>query len=171
MKVTGYQLREAIKRWELRRDTASSQFNESLFVFEAEKKDSPDVLMEIFVQADRAVAQLQTAQNEYNLKITVSGPGFLGGMTLCEAIKRVGGAGRSEKMWRVATSDKGRDRYQSRETSRSKDQEYARRVLSVKETMKRASDAAVFAGNLRAAIAEGNTNTLDIGWLKPDLFE
>ena len=171
MKTNGYQIREAIKRWELRRETASTQFAESLFAFpeERESRETPDDLMNVFLKAEQSIGQLQTAQTRYNLEVKVRSTSF--DMTLCEAVKRIGGAGRAEKMWRTATSDKGRDRYQSREMSRSKDEIYAVRVLSVKETMKRAGDAAVFAGSLRAAIAEGNTRIIDIEGLDSKLFE
>jgi len=160
MLVTGYDLREALKRWTLRKDTASRQFNNTIFAFDDENKPSPTSVAQDFTKADCAVALLQEAQQRYNLavQITVKGQS----MSLAMAVKSIGGAGRLEKMWRFATTDTGRDRYSIRETTRRADDIVARRVISPEECMEKADAAARFASALRSAVASANGNKLPI---------
>src|SRR5579885_1022293 len=104
MKVTGYQIREAIRKQELQRDTVISQFNASLFKFEGEEKLSPDDVAKMFTQAEQAIANLQTGLARYNLYVVIDVLGDK--MTLAEGVKRLGGAGRLEKLWREAATAK-----------------------------------------------------------------
>lgn len=170
MKVTGYLLREAIRKWELRRDSAANMFNESLHKFDGEDKLSPDEVSARFTNAEESVSKLQEAQARYNLLVKVSVQNR--NITLLEAVKRIGGAGRSEKMWRTATSPK-KDPYSYRDnTERDNSKERAKSVLSTEEREDRAHKAAAFAGIVRAAIATGNGTEVDsevIG-LSPDLL-
>lgn len=94
-------------------------------------------------------------------------------MTLAEAVKMVGGAGRAEKMWKSHAINTGRESYSRIESSRPKDSEFAKRSVSVKECLKNANESAKFAGALRAAIAEGNSTKVDVASinLDPKLFE
>jgi len=39
--TTGYQIREAINRWSLRKTTIYKQFNESIWAFAGEEKQKP----------------------------------------------------------------------------------------------------------------------------------
>lgn len=164
--ITGFALREAIKRWEMVRETASKQWSNSLFIFESSEKVSPDDLMKSYKDAERAVAALQTAQARYNINVKVKV--LAEEMTLAEAVKLVGGAGRMEKMWKSHAAETGTDRYSRVEMTRSKEQEYAKRSVSVKDCLKRATEAAKFAGAIRAAIAEGNSTKVDIASLNLD---
>jgi hypothetical protein len=159
MQVTGFTIREAIKRWEMIRDAASKQWNDSLFVFEKEDNISPDDIMKTYTNAERAVASLQTAQARFNIQTKVKV--LVEEMTLAEAVKLLGGAGRAEKMWKSHATNTGRDRYSSRDNSRSKEAEYAKRSISTKDCLSRATAAAKFAGALRASIAEGNSAKID----------
>ena len=170
MKVTGYTLREAIKRWELRRDTAATQFTKALNKFDGEIKASPDDVMKDFNRAEDALSSLQTAQAAYNLANRVQVQAKV--MTLGEAVKRIGGAGRAEKMWRVAAAGK-KDRYGSNdaETVRNKDEIRAIAVVSTNHAMTCAHEAAKFASALREAIGVGNAQALEIESLFPALFE
>lgn len=177
MKITGYMLREAIKQHELRRDTAARAFDGSLKVFPDEEKDSPSTIVEQFLAAETAVAQLQVAQMRYNLAVMVevTGPGPYAGdkvsMTLAEAIKRVGGEGRVEKMWRSATGPK-KDRYSGYDNDEIDPTRIrARAVLKASEAVKLASVAGKRAGALRAAIATANAREVEIESLSPTLFE
>lgn len=175
MKITGYMLREAIKQHELRRDTAARAFDGSLKVFPDEEKDSPSTIVEQFLAAETAVAQLQVAQMRYNLAVTVevTGQGTYAGdkMTLAEAIKRVGGEGRVEKMWRSATGPK-KDRYGGYDNDEIDPTHIrARVVLKASEAVKLASVAGKRAGALRAAIATANAREVEIESLSPTLFE
>lgn len=176
MKVTGYLLREAIKQHELRRDAASMAFDGSLKAFPNDEKPKPQELVEQFLASELAIAQLQVAQMRYNLAVTVevTGQGTYAGdkMTLAEAIKRVGGQGRSEKMWRSATGGK-KDRYASSygEDEIDPSRVRAKATITVNEAVKLASQAGKRAGAMRAAIATANAKEVEIEDLSPALFE
>jgi len=58
MQISGYQIREAIKRWELRRSTSDSQWQDSFFKFKDENKIHPEELMQVYLKADESVAKL-----------------------------------------------------------------------------------------------------------------
>lgn len=162
--VNGFLLREAIRRWELRRDTAATQFESSVSKFEDEEKASPDELAKEFVTAETAIGKLQAIQTAYNLYVTIAVGDTR--MTLCEAVKRLGGAGRLDKMWRVLCGEK-KDKYDLRnEMTRRADEVRAVRVVSVREAMSRASAAAKFASTLRAAIAKGNGEDVALSGLE-----
>lgn len=53
MNVTGYLLREAIRRHELRRDTAARQFEDGILRFPDEDKLSPDDAARAFLEAEQ----------------------------------------------------------------------------------------------------------------------
>lgn len=166
MNVTGFMLRQAIKRWELRRDTAAGMFDDSLMKFEGDDKLTPDEVARNFEEAETAIGQLQTAQARYNLAVTGKVNGVE--MTLCEMIKRVGGAGRKEKMWRVATGVK-KDRYALRdEMTRKTDEVRAQRTISVKDIISRANAAGSLKTAFVSAIAKGNITELPIEKLQLD---
>jgi len=170
MKVTGYKLREAIRRWELRRKATASQFDDSLHAFEGDEKITPTGVIKTFERSDRAIAELQTAQARYNLVVTAR----LGDeeLTLCELVKLVGGAGRVEKMWRSAALIK-KDRYSYRgdELTRDPNEVRAKRTISHAEATQMAIRAAKKAGDIRAGIATANATEVEIEGLSADLFE
>lgn len=161
MKVTGYQLREAIRRHELTRDTAYNMFQKVQHVFEGEKKVHPREVMQDFLRAEEAVVKLQEAQQKYNLEVSVDVQGQK--LTLCSAVKRLGGAGRAEKMWRDAVCEK-KERYGSsyQQLERQEGTIVAQKVLGYEETLTAANKAAGYAGALRAAVALGNSTVVDI---------
>ena len=155
MKVNGYQIREAIKRWLLQRDTLAKQFNENLYAFEDEQKPSPLEVMRQFDKADRSMARLEEVQQLYNQHVRCDVQGESETLALC--VKLVGGAGRRSKMWRDAGPGKP-DRYSYRDErrERSRDTDYANRQVSVDECVSYATEAAKYASALRNAIAKGN---------------
>lgn len=169
MVVTGYRLRHAIKRLEQRRNVAVRQFKDSMYVFEGERKPSPADCMAQFRACEEKMAALQVAQATYNLAVVVEVLGRT--MTLHEAVKRVGGAGRAEKLWREVADEEHGYGYYSNVRARSTDQEYAERVIPVNECLDRADEAAQLANALREAIAMGNAQELEIAGLEPSLFE
>lgn len=169
MLVTGYKLQHTLRELKSQRDIAASQFSESLFAFPDENKATPTALMDAFNSAEEKLAALETAQQRYNQSVEVTVLGRK--MSLSQAIKRVGGAGRAEKMWRTCASDKGRDRYSSRDMTRNKDEERATRQISVEDAMQKAKEAGRFASALRAAIAEANSTKIEIEGLDAALFE
>lgn len=169
MLVTGYALREAIKQWELRKDAANRIFDDSLKVFPGEVKTHPEVLIKQYLAAEVAIAQLQTAQAQYNLLVTFDFEGRL--ITLCEAVKSLGGYSRVEKLWRTASGGGKKDRYYGG-TSDERDptKTYAVQVVSPMDGVEQSTIAARRASALRAGIATGNATTCEIG-LNPELLK
>jgi hypothetical protein len=172
MKTTGYKLRHAIREAEHVKNLAASRWDDSLHAFEDELafKATPSTLMAQYVECENRLAALQLAQTRYNLGVTVDVLGTK--MTLCEAVKRVGGAGRAEKMWRSAAGGEKKDVYsRGRELTRSTDEVRAMRTISVDAALAEAKRAARFASALREAIEVGNSTELDIEGLDASLFE
>lgn len=170
MKITGYALREALKQHELRRDTAARTFEGTLKSFPGEVKDKPQDVVKQFLAAETAIAKLQTSQSKYNLLVMVDANGER--MTLEEAIKRIGGEARVEKMWRSAAGPR-RDRYGSSNIDdvRDPNQIVAITIVTPNEATKLASACSKRAGSYRAAIATGNAREVEIEDLDPALFE
>lgn len=163
MKVTGYKLQQMIREATQERDLAAQQWDGSLLRFDSEPEDKPhpDDVMRRFLDAESKVARTQTALQQFNLQVQVAVRGK--SMRLADAIKLVGGAGRSEKMWRKAATPKSAfDRYSGVKDSRSKDEEFAKWVLSNGESAKRAREAGRYASALREAIQVGNATEVDI---------
>lgn len=172
MKVNGYKLREALRRWQLRRETAASQFKTSLTAFPGEDKPSPIALAETMHRADVAIAQLQTAQTRYNLQAQAHLPG-VGPMPLLALVKSIGACLRLEKLWReAAVVKKDKHIYYSKDPElRDADQIAAVRLVSFEQAAERAAAAAQKLGALREAIAIGNAQELEIEDLSGSLFE
>lgn len=160
MKMTGFGIREALRRWQLKRDTANSLFDGSLRKFADDEKEHPQEIMKAFALADVAIAKLQTAQQLYNLTVLVDVQGNT--MTLSEAVKLIGGVGRMEKMWRSGVAPK-RERYALREDEVRKDDEVRSvQVMKTSEMLSEAERAARLASALRFAIAQGNIQEVDL---------
>lgn len=160
MKVNGFQIRETIGRWSLQQHTLANQFRENLYAFEGEEKPKPETIMMRFDEADRSVARLQEIQQQFNqiTKVDVQGENI----TLAFAVKLVGGAGRRAKMWRDAGPGKP-DRYSYRDETRerSKETDYAKRLISVDDCVTFSTEASKYASALRNAIARGNSSDID----------
>lgn len=170
MEVNGFQIREALKRWERRKKTADSLFKETLWSFEdAGKAPDSRKVAEEYKRSDLAVARLQELQQKFNSQVNLDVLGQK--MTMALAIKILGGAGRLEKMWSGAVTDQGGDRYYRRENSRKADDIYACRTVSQEDCAKLADEAAHFSSALRNAIAVGNTQKVSIGDVPKDIFE
>jgi hypothetical protein len=164
--LTGFSIREALRRWELKRDAASSLFDGSLKKFFGEEKMHPLALMKNFQQADAIIAKLQVAQDMYNLAVTVEVQGQM--ITLAEAVKLIGAAGRREKMWRTAAVPK-KERYQmSTDEVRKDDETRPVQVMKIEEMLSEADTAARYAAALRFATAQGNVQerTIEIPGLE-----
>ena len=172
MKTTGYKLRHAIREAEHIKNIAAGQWDDSLHAFpgEDETKAAPQVLMAKYVECENRLAALQLAQTRYNLAVTVTVQGQP--MTLCEAVKRVGGAGRAEKMWRAASSAEKKDRYgYNRDLTRNSTEIRAVRTISIEAALLEAKRAARYASALREAIEVGNSTEVEIENLDSSLFE
>lgn len=172
MKTTGYKLRHAIREAEHVKNLAASQWDDSLHAFpdELATRATPPSLMAKYVACEDRLASLQLAQTRYNLAVVVDVLGRK--MTLCEAVKRVGGAGRAEKMWRAAAGGEKKDRYaMTRDLTRNKDEVRAVRTISIEDALEQAKRSARFAAALREAIEVGNSSEVEIEDLDPSLFE
>jgi hypothetical protein len=170
MKVTGYKLREALRRWQLRRDTAAGQFPKVLTAFKDEKKPSPDDIGGAVLAAETAIASLQAAQAIYNSSVHVEVGGKAS--TLLECIKRIGGLGRVEKLWRTAATVK-EDRYASLHESKTRkaDEVIAERTVSYEAAGAKAAEFGKLLGAYREAIAIGNAREVEIKDLDAALLE
>lgn len=161
LQVNGYKIQHTLRELQHRREMAATQFSEGTFIFadEVEQTMGAQEAFDIFYDCEEKIARLQVIQAEYNLKnmCVVQGKE----MSLHEAVKRVGGAGRAEKMWRTATTS-GRDRWERRERTRSKDDVRATRAVPIPKCMENAKVAARYASALREAIQIANGKTLDI---------
>lgn len=168
MKITGYKLQHTLRELAHRRDMAAARFPKSLWKFDDEEKATPVEVMGLYQKAEETIAKLQTAQGQYNQAITVTVLGEP--MSLAEAVKRIGGAGRMEKMWRSMAAPKS-DRYSMRdENERDTGVERAKRQVTEDEAAVNAQRAARFASALREAIQVANATEIEIE-LDPALFE
>lgn len=160
--MNGFQLREAIRQWELTRDGAANFFEDSLRKFPDETKPTPDSVMADYTTAEAAIAALQAVQATYNLRVVVTALNLT--MTLLEAVKRLGGAGRAAKLWRTAAGDdKKRRGYNTYgDDVRKADETRAVPTVSRETALERAKVADRFASALRAAIAKGNVQDMDL---------
>ena len=167
MKVTGYKLQHALRELSHARDIAAGQFDDSLKVFPGEVKPKPQAIMTAYLGAEAKIAKLQTGQALYNLKVQVDVLGKR--MTLSEAVKLVGGAGRSEKMWRSVAAPV-KDRYSYDKDTRDATAIVSQKTVSTVEAATLMKEAARWASALREAIQMGNATEIDIE-LDPELFE
>ena len=167
MKVTGYKLQHALRELAHTSVIAAGQFDDSLTVFPDEKKPHPTKVMDDFQEAESKIARLQTFQAAYNLRVTVKVEGHT--MTLSQAVKLVGGAGRIEKMWRSVAAP-AKDIYSRRDT-RDATSIVSQKTISTGEAAALAKAAARWASALREAIQVGNATELELDELDPALFE
>ena len=162
MEVNGYQLRDALTRANLERHVAEQQFANCLTAFEGDEKPSPDEVVKNYEKAYEKVCSLQALQEWYNQQVPVTIMGKQ--MTLALAIKLKDGASRVENMWRQATNDTPDPfGYSRRETARSKEQEYARRTITIKEALQRAVSSSGYTTAIKNAIAQANLKTVQVG--------
>lgn len=169
MDITGYQIREALKMKTLELSTVQTQWDESLYTFEGETKETPLEIIDRIIKLEADISYLQTAQDYYNLQVIVKIADEK--MTLSQAIKTVGGAGRVSKMWRNASKGIVRDSWDSRRTiSRNKDDIIAEPTIKKIDALNEAKRAEKLASQLRTAIATGNTTVVAIDWVDEKLL-
>lgn len=161
MKVTGYKIQHKLKQLEQLKEVAAQQFNDNIMQFEsqADKLELPDVFAK-YTALEKRIARLQAAQCQYNslVKVNVLGED----MSLLEAVKLIGGAGRAEKMWKDVVKGNRSSRYSLMDNSRSKDQEYAKRSLGINEAVGFTQQATEVASALREAIQVGNAVEIEL---------
>ncbi len=162
MKVSGHRIKAAIKTWELKREVAAKQFAGSLWKFKEEEKN-PLAITEEFAKAEFAIAKLQEAQALYNLSVKLK----IGEveMSLCEAVKRVGGAARLEKMWRLAATSSEETPYSYRQEVtkvRNANEVHAEKTVTEEKAVEMATSCTSLTNTFRGAIAEGNGVQLEL---------
>jgi len=160
MKTNGYSLQLKIKDLKNEVESYSIQFANGSTKFSDEEKLGVKEAYDAFAKAEKELARLQTAQTLYNLQVKVVVLNER--MTLCEAIKRVGGAGRAEAMWKGLVAPK-KDRYMRDETAvREEGKSYAPKTYTVAEAQAQLRASATYASSLRAAIQEANGTVIEI---------
>lgn len=164
MKFTGYQLREAIRRWHNKLEVSASLFNDALWVFEDDITTSPNPkeIGTVYLEAEEAVALLETAQQSYNLAVKFPLLNY-GEVTLAFAVKLIGTSGRYAKMWKGCASDTGKEKYgYNRDKVKSADDIFAKRTIGISDAMEIYNIADRRASQIRAIIAVANSTEIEI---------
>jgi hypothetical protein len=153
------------------------QFVDNIKVFNGDKEQLDlESVARTYERQERRLAKLNHCQSVYNhaVKVRVAG----NDCTLDDAIKLTGGAGRIDKLWRLALQGgeevQGRYRFMrtNNPTERDKDKEYAVRNKSVEFCLDKVTKAAQFAAAVREAVHTGNTVEVEIPELEDkDLTE
>ncbi len=165
MKVTGYQLREALRHWRSVLEGLAIDLKGSLWYFDLKEKVDPLAVAEGYIAAENAVAKIEEAQQQYNLLIKVRYSIDEEPQTLTYAIKALGSAGRYAAIWKAVASDKQKDRYgigDSYDRVRNKGDVHAKRSIAKEAASKMRTAANKHASDLRQAIALANAQTLEI---------
>lgn len=162
MKVTGHQLREALKRWELKRDGLSAILDDSLTAFPGEEKPKPASLIDQIAAVETAIAALQLAQAQYNLEVRFDG------YPLVFWVKRLGGYVRAEKLWKKAAPKASRASLYGIE-ERDPTKSYAQSAVTAAEAMQEQLAAAKTTSDLRAKVAAANAAEVALD-VSADLF-
>lgn len=168
MNVTGYQLQFAIKEWSDRRDLANHQFTDGIYQFPGEDKPKPERAMENIQKAEDVLTQLQVAQMRYNLAVEVMVQGK--SMTLAEAVKKVGGAGRVGNLWKSVLMPK-RHEFSFEPMTRDENSERKVVMISTSDAMMHTKKASRYSAALRQAVQTGNATEVDIEGLDPTVFD
>ena len=152
--------------------TINSQFVGSLFRFHenVEEKPEPRELMKRYLEAEKRVAALQTAQATYNIQVKVEVLGER--MSLQQAVKLIGSATRIKNNWLTASKNSPESNSYSsyNELVRDKDNLYAQRVVGVEECLQLSSLASDLAMALKQAIRSGNAAEIEMD-VDLDLFQ
>jgi hypothetical protein len=161
LKVTGYQLREALRHWRSVQEGLAIDLKGSLYYFDIKEKIDPLVVAEDYRAAEDAVASIEEAQQKYNLRVTMTISDEP--KTLTYAIKALGMAGRYAAVWKSVANDKQNIRWgESYERVRNKDEVHAKRTISKETATKMRTAANKYASDLRQAIALANASKLEI---------
>lgn len=170
MQITGYKLKEAIQTWEMRRQSLNDEWNLSLAKFEKEEKRTPTEIYKDIRTAELAIAHLQATQAKYNIDIKVDIIGEA--VTLCEAVKRVGGANRLRSMWDAALEKRRHHSYHHQDDPNVRDptKEYSEGTVTPQEVAKHKEAAQKYVNALRAGINMANAVSTNLD-IDPKLFE
>jgi hypothetical protein len=166
MRVTGNQLRAALKLWEMRLNVAVQQFETSIYAFPGEDKN-PLTAMNMIEKAHAAIATIQTAQTQYNLLVELNWNGNT--IPLTSGVKSLGMASHEAKLWRSALPKK--DRYDSiRDKTRNAEEIIATVVIPLERMAQYAFDKQKSATELQSAIATANATLIEIQGFPAELL-
>jgi len=172
MKVTGYKLREELKKTNLKIDMLNSEFDDSKTGFkDDDKRPMDEITLDLF-RAEEKACQLQEANQQYNLKVAAEMKSF-GKISLALIIKLVGPVSRIEKKWRrMAAPKRDRRRYYDDDTRTVKeaDKEYAEKRYSREDAGKQAETWAGRLASLRSTLATLNAQEVEMD-IPESLFE
>lgn len=178
MELTGHRIKNTIKAWELKREALQKRFNEVIYTFPSNGDPSVETKQESLLEVstklnevEAAIAKLQEIQSVYNMSVDIK-HSENSKFTLCEAIKRIGGAVRMEKLWKKIVAEKEEKSYYSpRESNvRNKDAIYARLSITDEEAMEKALFFTNLSSVLKSAIAEANTVKIEMD-VNQNLFQ
>ena len=169
MNISGSKIKNALQATQRRLESQVRIFQHSLSYLEGEVAPvALDDTMRLIQKYETGVSRLQTVQLEYNLAVKVDVLGVK--MTLCQAIKSLGGADRIAVLWdgaskfeveinrfRVSTTDKPLPK--------------VLRTMSAETACERSIDADKWRNALRGAVAEGNTTSVMMPNVDPALFD
>jgi hypothetical protein len=162
MKVTGYQLREALRHWRSVLEGLAIDLKGSLYYFDAKEKIEPLTVAKEYMAAEDAVAKIEEAQQKYNLRVNLTIADEPHSLTY--AIKALGMAGRYAAIWKSVATDKQTprgwgDQY---DRVRNKDDVHAKRTINKETATKMRTAANKHASDIRQAIALANASILEI---------
>ena len=164
MQVTGYQIQHAVREAEQAKALAEAQFKDGLWTFPGDDKPLPRQSMEAYRAAESRLARLQEASARYNLASQVEVNGVP--MSLRRAISLLGGAGRTETMWREISAPAKPNRYsheaEGAAPTRDLDKVVAVRTVTLADAGAEAKKASRYAAALRDAVNIGNSQARDI---------
>jgi hypothetical protein len=169
VKANGSRLKLLLKLWNDKKLASMSKWSGSFWRFPSHGDDflSPGDVNEELIEADSAIAILQTIQAQYNLKVMIN----VGGTesSLLQAVKQIGGAGRSEKRWAEASRNDNdstrrmrRWEVEQHNAPRDTDKEYPVPTMEADTIAEYSLGATKHAAQLREGIAKGNGTMLEI---------
>jgi hypothetical protein len=163
MQVNGYQVREALKRWNLRRDTLSKQIEGAAWAFPGETKE-PAVfgnVLDRLVEAEGAVATLEDLQQSYNQKVAVALDGKTGPLSLL--VKQVRFCAAREQFWKGYLAKNPDEGYRGEhQLTREANKVSAARVIPIEVAMANAERCGSLVARMRAAIAQANGSNVEV---------
>lgn len=171
IKVTGYRIREELKKTNLKIDMLESEFDDSKTGFKDDDKRSMDEITNDLFRAEEKACALQEANQLYNLNVKTNLSPF-GEVTLARIIKLVGPVSRIEKKWRRMAAPK-KDRhhyYRDDHEVREADKEYSENRYTREEAGKQAETWAERLASLRSTLATLNAQEIEMN-IPASLFE
>ena len=162
MIITGNRVLDALDFLKERVKALDTQLKGSLFRFEdeEEKRDPREILREM-TQTHEKISKLQEVQAEYNLRVEVEVLGER--LSLQRVLHLIGFANRVKSFWLQAASSDEQPNYMMHVLrQRTKEAEYAKKVISEAQAQELADDASRRALAFKQAIRSGNARELEM---------